>query len=622
MPKKIIYTLLSILLTSVVFAGDTTSPVTTLSKIPSSPNGKENWYLNPVEIILNATDLESGIKEIGYKVNDNPWGKKYFYQTLNLAPNPSFEYPNLESWEMSVKDEFVTATQDYTEHAPSFENSSAKIVSSGIGWHGIDHMKNFAVTSPYTIITASAWIKTESVYQNAYFKIYSVSLDQNKNMIKTYLGQSSTITGTNGWAKLSKSIPLTDENSMGIFIDIGLEGTGTMWIDAVNINKSATQEQASFFVSTDGTNTIQYYSTDQAGNTEPVKSVSIKIDQTPPNNWGDSIIIHDSIDPEYLLKIQTNVEDQTSGILNLTKRYQYKVDREYGRYADVANCHGRWKEHEWGILEEYSNASGVHSTTLRTPKVSFCDDSWDNCKAVKFEAIDVAGNTSIKNYCINGAWIKTSNGGKVKATYGINMTAEAPDNNTDGLVESGNNLIEFFTSPNNYKARNTSPLNNQTYDDFWGITQDKTEISNINTNSGVFYINNNYTITSLPANFSNETFNQIVFINGNLTIDTNILISNSSTILFIVKGNVKINKNVQDVQSALISDKTIYTAYNIISKERTQPLELKGIFSANKFNFQRTLQANDQPAEYFIYEPKYLIEMKGYMGESQMEWVN
>ena len=107
-----------------------------------------------------------------------------------------------------------------------------------------------------------------------------------------------------------------------------------------------------------------------------------------------------------------------------------------------------------------------------------------------------------------------------------------------------------------------------------------------------------------------------------MTIDTNILISTSSTILFIVKGDVKINKNVQDVQSALISDKTIYTAYNIISKERTQPLELKGIFSANKFNFQRTLQTNDQPAEYFIYEPKYLIEMKEYMGESQMEWVN
>jgi len=305
----------------------------------------------------------------------------------------------------------------------------------------------------------------------------------------------------------------------------------------------------------------------------------------------------------------------------LTKRFQYKTADEYGRYEDILDCTTFWEAGDWPLLESYPTNSGVSSATLATPKISFCDNTWNKCKAVRFKAIDVAGNESAKEYCINGSWIQTTGKGKVRANYGINMTTESSENNTDGIIESGNSFIEFFSTSNNYKAKNTTALKTQDYNYLWDKIQNKTEISSLNTNSGVFNIPNSYTINSLPGNFSSENFNQIVFINGDLTIDTNITIADSSTLTFIVNGDIKIGKSVQNVEAALMSDKSIYTAYDINPEETTDSLNLAGVFNADKFLLQRTLLVNTDPTEHFTYEPKYLLKMKEYMGESQIEWL-
>jgi hypothetical protein len=621
MPKNLVFVLLAILFTSTSFA-DTTAPITSISKTPTNPNGSENWYTTPVQVLLNATDLESGIKEISYKLNDNDWARTYFYQTLNLAPNPSFESNGLSGWDVSVVDQYITAGPDTTTYAPSFNNTSVKLISSGIGWHGIHNINNFAVAEPYSSMTASAWLKTNGVSQTAYFKIYSASLDENNNIVKTYIGQSNTLTGTKDWTKVSSNFTVSNQNTVGIIIDIGLEGTGTVWVDAINISKSHAQPQTSFYVSNDGETTIQYYSVDQAGNIEGIKTLELKIDQNPPQNWNNPTIIHNIGDPDYVVAMQTSVEDPISGISDQTRDFQYKTETTYGIYANPLDCNSSWNEGSWSLLTNYPSSSGGNTATLRTPKISFCDNVWNKCKSVRLVAYDVAGNQSTKEYCINGPWIKTSNGGKVKSNYGINMTSEAPDYNSDSTIESGTNLIEFFSTSTEYKAKETTKLANNTYDKFWDKTQNKTEISNLGTNNGVYYVTGNMTIDTTPGNFNTQNFNQIIFVNGKLTINTDIEISNASTLLFIVKGNIEIGKNVQNIHSALFSDQNIYTAYDANPLETTVPLELKGSFSANKFYLQRSLPINTVPTEHFIYEPKYLINMKNYIKEPQIEWNN
>jgi hypothetical protein len=46
-----------------------------MSISPSTPNGNAGWYVTPVDVVLSATDLESGVKEINYKIHRGYWHK-------------------------------------------------------------------------------------------------------------------------------------------------------------------------------------------------------------------------------------------------------------------------------------------------------------------------------------------------------------------------------------------------------------------------------------------------------------------------------------------------------------------------------------------------------------------
>ena len=100
----------------------------------------------------------------------------------------------------------------------------------------------------------------------------------NGNLNKKLIDQSNTITGTTDWTRLYKVLNINETGILGVMMEVGLEGSGVMWVDGVNISKSVTDESVNVFLGSDGTNTLSYYSVDQEGNTEVQKSESIKID--------------------------------------------------------------------------------------------------------------------------------------------------------------------------------------------------------------------------------------------------------------------------------------------------------------------------------------------------------
>jgi len=66
-----------------------------------------------------------------------------------------------------------------------------------------------------------------------------------------------------------------------------------------------------------------------------------------------------------------------------------------------------------------------------------------------------------------------------------------------------------------------------------------------------------------------------------------------------------------------------YTAYDITEGEGAPTLVLQGIYSANKFWFQRTLQGTNNtkyPSEDFTYQPKYITAMRSYLGTNSILW--
>ena len=56
-----------------MYDDDTTPPVTTHSLNPPEPDGDNGWYVDDVEVTLNATDDLSGVKEIKYRVGTGEW---------------------------------------------------------------------------------------------------------------------------------------------------------------------------------------------------------------------------------------------------------------------------------------------------------------------------------------------------------------------------------------------------------------------------------------------------------------------------------------------------------------------------------------------------------------------
>src|SRR3989339_1138646 len=548
--------LFSFLLQHGVYAGNT-PPFTTLTKTPSTPNGKDDWYLTPVNILLTATDLESGVASINYKIDSGNWVTVTQSDTLNLAPNPSFETThagssiNTLSWEAGLQDGQAVYSRNTLNYV--FGTTSIKINSTGAAWHSINHSVNYAVANPLSNMSAEVWLKTESAGGSAYFKIFAVSKDINDNFVYTEVAQSNSINGTTTWTKISENFVVSVSDAIGVYMEVGLLGTGILYVDGVSINNSAKSADTSFTVSSDGNHTVSYYSVDRSGNIETTKSTTFKIDQTPPTNWRNSNAYRGVTGPsDHHLYVTTVVDDTTSGISTLTDKFQYHTDRNpgFGSFSDLMQCSSTWQPDTWAPLISPPFSPGATTVTLLTPKTDFCDSVWKICKTVRFYA-------------------------------------EVMD------------------------AVKTSP----------------TEIfGTLPTSNGVYIKNGNFTInaTSVPNNYDTSTFKQIVFINGNLRFDKEIVLASNSAVLFVVSGNVEIKKTVSEVTSAIHSDGTFYTAYDTNEGDQTGTLRLKGVFVADKFIFQRTLQGTDNvedPSEDFTYEPRFGNLLREYIGINAVRWL-
>ena len=55
------------------YLDDNTPPVTTISFDPSEPDGLNGWYVNDVNVTLNATDDDSGVNITKYRVDGGIW---------------------------------------------------------------------------------------------------------------------------------------------------------------------------------------------------------------------------------------------------------------------------------------------------------------------------------------------------------------------------------------------------------------------------------------------------------------------------------------------------------------------------------------------------------------------
>jgi len=190
-----------------------------------------------------------------------------------------------------------------------------------------------------------------------------------------------------------------------------------------------------------------------------------------------------------------------------------------------------------------------------------------------------------------------------------------------------------------------APFKIPTYDDLKSIyfTQSKTnktsytppaeeaDQSNINSlllSYDVIHITRNLRIR-LGSTISGPAKPVVVFVDGYFAIDNNITYGNSNSgLVFVVKGDVNIFKDVTRVDAVIISSGTICTAFDgsacPSSNITTSQLIINGSLISLDLNkpikFRRLLTDNSLPAEKIINQPKYLVILRNILSDTWQKW--
>jgi hypothetical protein len=93
----------------------------------------------------------------------------------------------------------------------------------------------------------------------------------------------------------------------------------------------------------------------------------------------------------------------------------------------------------------------------------------------------------------------------------------------------------------------------------------------------------------------------VVFVNGDLAIDTNVTVASGSFLGFIVSGNIDIKDTVATVDGFYFTSDTFSTGTG------STALALNGTFVADEFDLERDLGSGNSttPAESFNYRPDF-----------------
>jgi hypothetical protein len=626
--------------------GDITPPVTEATLTPDTPDGNNDWYVSPVQIDLVASDIESGVAGIYYRIDGGSWNTASFSDTTNLAPNPSFETAagntsGLDRWEASVLDPEGTNSQDSTS-APAFPNNSARVDATAGSWHGLNNQFNYIPAAALDNMNASVWMKSQNVTGSGYFKVYAVLPIAGGGFSYQLITSSASITGSTGWTKITTSFT-TPVDTIGVYLDIGLEGPGSIWADGVEVNTSINSTKVNFTIASDSSaHIVEYYAIDQDGNAEAhscvtpkVNCIEFKLDQTPPGNWNGSGAVRGlggGSNADHEVFVFTNVEDATSGLSTNSDIYQYHTSFEtgFGYFEDLMACNSTWNLDGWTNLLETVLNDGDKTAFLQTPKTDVCDSNWKVCKEIRFYAEDMAGNSKTKDICLNGPWIKVRGGGIVRSNSYIDMVSESNEENTDGLIEVGGTSIDFFTSTENWRVTQHPGPSHLNYQDLYDMSSGtKTDVTGADLidATGLYETTTDYEIDNqaLPNSFNTTDFDQILYVDGNLTISTNIDITDNSTFLVVVSGDVFIDEAVDELDVAIITDGILHTAYDLEEGKTTKTLNMYGIYVAEQISFERTLQGtqnNDTPSENIIFEPKYVVQLKEFYSPNSIIWTD
>jgi hypothetical protein len=592
-------------LIEVVRAADPTPP-SSFAALTGTLGGS-GWFTTTVAVNIYSDDLESGVKSITYGIDGGAPLTSSFSTGVNLAPNPSFENGAIDAWTISGSANF---SQDPSE--AKFDGSSAKIISSDTGLKAWQTQSGIFLTAGKTY-TFSAWAKFSGVTGGG----VKLILDS---------AASPAQTGSSDWTKIYLNYtPSSDGNFTP---QLGIDGPGTVNFDGVSLTETAFPPEVGFVVSTSGNHTMTYFATNNDNVAEAEKTVAFKMDAQGPGNWRSLAQIESGND--HTFKFEITVDDTVSGLATNTGEYQYSLDggSTWGYYSDLLSCNSTWIQDGWISTVQSPDNPGVSTTTLKTPSTDFCDSDFGNCeKKVRFRIKDIAGNFSARDHCLNSAWFLVQ-GGDIHSVGSISPSALAI---TDWLATSFGTIGNLTSNVSwllpDYGLNWTLQ---SVYDQWWSFYYSGAQALPGGklpaSGTGFYRVASSFTVdgNTLPANISTADVTAVVFINGNLSINSDFSMKSTSSYIFIISGNLLINGSVKNMTGTYLSQGEFDDHSGGSSKDQ---LTLSGAaWAIGGYKLDRDLgksQNTSTPSEKFVLQPGLFLNqnLRNLLaGEAHVSW--
>lgn len=584
-------------------AADNTPPVSALVSDPLFPNGENGWFTSFPIINITAVDEETGVSEINWKVNDGSWQTATYTEGLNLILNPSFENGYINNWNfvaslftLGYKSSFIKRTGSY---AAGIINLSA---SSSSYWKNDLYISSMPLeTYNYSFYMASI----TSFLDNGFYEIVSVDSLGNE----TVLVSQRDIDLKLNYKNFTGNFTTTSDQGSNIVIKIGIEGLGHLSIDDVTISLAGDDALVEFSLDQEGENNVWYYAKDGAGNIESTRQTTFFVDVLSP-----TFSNFETYDVETIHKFASRVDvsDSISGLVSAPTLFNYSVDGfTNGYYSNFNSCSGDFVEEDYMIIDNNYNDGATNGNTW-TPLIDYCDANWINCKRLNFYVKDLAGNIGDHSICVNGPYISTLYGNVFGRNSIWNMGIGDNDNIWGTAVSSGSISDVSITSGISNANYEHSYLNNiyTTYNDL--LSEQINVVTDIPTTEGVYALHSDYTLAS-ELNYNSVS--QVVFVNGDLNINENIISANS-TIFYIASGTIVISNNVTQVDAFLLTTNEIYTAENF---NLSTALTISGSLIAQNINFNRNTDRTLGSSEIIVFPLSSFLE-NNYLSRPVLYW--
>ena len=346
---------------------DRSKPYTNALLSPSMPNGNNGWYVSNVGVILQPIDNLSGVNLTKYRINGGEWLE---YSSLVLGQDGIYfiEYYSIDN---AGNEEEIKSIEVKIDKSKPYTNAllSPSMPNGNNGWYvsnvtlflqayddttGIDEIF-YNVNGSWCEYVHEVKISSEGINTVKYYSIDNAGNEEEIKSIEVKIDKSKPYTNVilspkaneNGWHMTNVTVSMdAEDNASGI--------NKTFY----RINGGEWKEyKKEIKLTAEGNYSMEYYSIDNAGNEEEIKSIEIKIDKSKPLisiekpekglylfnrkiiSLANNIIVIGKID------IEVSVKDGVSGIKNV----DFYVDGEL-KYRDEKEPY-EWTYDELALLK-------------------------------------------------------------------------------------------------------------------------------------------------------------------------------------------------------------------------------------------------------------------------------